>query len=83
MDILREFLETSTIHGLSYISTTKVLRSCLLCEFKTKTQKIQSQAQIDRIEDYLQTKHDLILDKDYFFFYGNGGEHNKGFFGTK
>ena len=29
MDILREFLESSTIHGLSYISTAQVILASL------------------------------------------------------
>ena len=30
MEVVREFLESSTIHGLSYIQTAKVRKRCLL-----------------------------------------------------
>ena len=38
MEVLREFLESSTIHGLSYISTAKVSQpistqaACMICD---------------------------------------------------
>jgi len=62
----------------------KVSQTCLkcsLCEFKSKTEKTQSQASVDKMQAHMQAKHDLTKDEDYFFLQGCGGL-DKGLYGT-
>ena len=46
---------------------------CSLCEFKTNQTQTQTQAQVDKIQDHLKTKHDLSLDTDYYIWFEDDG----------
>ena len=52
---------------------SKTFIKCSLCEFKTNQTKTQSQAQVDKIQDHLKTKHDLSLDTDYYIWFEDEG----------